>query len=125
MDNADILSFLMEKPRNKHLLKLFGTDPLHVIHEYISKSNLDLVRKDVNRFEHWNQLFGERTKDDILCLIQQVIDNDSKDIVKLPWDDEPDFFDPEKLRFCFCPDCNNLANKDDNGEIYCHFCNES
>ena len=125
MDNAEILNSLMEEPRNEHLTTLFGTDPLGLIHEYISKSNLDLVRENANRFEAWNQLFGDRTKEDILYLIEVVMDDESKDIIELPWDDEPDFIDPNKVRYCFCPDCNNLVNKNDNDEIYCRFCNES
>lgn len=63
----------MRVKREKALHRMFGNQTLKTIYYFLKELNIKIILSDENNLNNWLDLFGDKTKDEALALLERVI----------------------------------------------------
>lgn len=121
MKDEEIIEVLLKKPRNSDLYEIFKDLPLVEIRNLISESDISTILTDENMWNCWNNLFGNKTKKQVLKVIDKACENG---VIKTQsTSDENHYNDFDTgTNYGMCAECQSIFIKTSDNDDCCQNC---
>jgi hypothetical protein len=122
MKDEEIIEVLLKKPRNSDLFEIFKDLPLDEIYKLLSNSDIPIIMlTDEDMSFSWDRLFGKRSKDQVLKLIDKACKNGVINTQTPSDENHYNDFDIEN-NYGMCAECESIFIKTSVNDNFCQNC---